>query len=142
MDTLDQSLLGLLRANARLSVATLAKKLDVSRGTIDNRIRKLEERGIIVGYTVRLRPEVETEDIVAWMSIAVEGHETRKIVNLLMGEPSVAGLHDTNGRWDLLAELRVPTIEQLSEVLDRLRTLKGISATETSIHLKLSLIHI
>ncbi len=136
MDTLDQSLLGLLRANARLSIATLAKKLDVSRGTIDNRIRKLEERGIIVGYTVRLRPEAETDDIVAWMSIAVEGHETRKIVNLLMGEPSVAGLHDTNGRWDLLAELRVPTIDQLSEVLDRLRTLKGIAATETSIHLK------
>lgn len=136
MDTLDQSLLGLLRANARLSIATLAKKLDVSRGTIDNRIRKLEERGIIVGYSVRLRPEAETDDIVAWMSIAVEGHETRKIVNLLMGEPAVAGLHDTNGRWDLLAELRVPTIDQLSEVLDRLRTLKGISATETSIHLK------
>ncbi|ADP13632.1 Lrp/AsnC family transcriptional regulator [Achromobacter pestifer] len=136
MDTLDQNLLGLLRADARMSVATLAKKLDVSRGTIDNRIRKLEERGIIRGYTVRLRPEVETEDIVAWMSIAVEGHETRKIVSLLMGEPSVAGLHDTNGRWDLLAELRVPTIDQLSEVLDRLRTLKGIAATETSIHLK------
>ncbi|ASC64414.1 Lrp/AsnC family transcriptional regulator [Achromobacter denitrificans] len=136
MDTLDQNLLGLLRANARLSVATLAKKLDVSRGTIDNRIRKLEERGLILGYTVRLRPDVETEDIVAWMSIAVEGHETRKIVNLLMGEPSVAGLHDTNGRWDLLAELRVPTIDELSEVLDRLRTLKGIAATETSIHLK------
>ncbi|MGE8687370.1 MAG: Lrp/AsnC family transcriptional regulator [Achromobacter sp.] len=136
MDTLDQNLLGLLRADARTSVATLAKKLDVSRGTIDNRIQKLEERGIILGYTVRLRPEVETEDIVAWMSIAVEGHETRKIVNLLMGEPSVAGLHDTNGRWDLLAELRVPTIDQLSEVLDRLRTLKGIAATETSIHLK------
>ena len=136
MDTLDQNLLGLLRANARLSVATLAKKLDVSRGTIDNRIRKLEERGLILGYTVRLRPDVETEDIVAWMSIAVEGHETRKIVNLLMGEPSVAGLHDTNGRWDLLAELRVPPIDELSEVLDRLRTLKGIAATETSIHLK------
>ena len=136
MDTLDQNLLGLLRADARMSVATLAKKLDVSRGTIDNRIRKLEERGVIRGYTVRLRPEVETEDIVAWMSIAVEGHETRKIVSLLMGEPSVAGLHDTNGRWDLLAELRVPTIDQLSEVLDRLRTLKGIAATETSIHLK------
>ncbi|MNV47362.1 AsnC family protein [compost metagenome] len=85
---------------------------------------------------MRLRPEAETDDIVAWMSIAVEGHETRKIVNLLMGEPSVAGLHDTNGRWDLLAELRVPTIDQLSEVLDRLRTLEGISATETSIHLK------
>ncbi|MCY1194929.1 Lrp/AsnC family transcriptional regulator [Achromobacter veterisilvae] len=136
MDTLDRNLLGLLRADARMSVATLAKKLDVSRGTIDNRIQKLEERGVILGYTVRLRPEAETEDIVAWMSIAVEGHETRKIVNLLMGEPSVAGLHDTNGRWDLLAELRVPTIDQLSEVLDRLRTLKGIAATETSIHLK------
>lgn len=136
MDDLDRNLLSLLRSNARLSVATLAKKLDVSRGTIDNRIQRLEDQGVILGYTVRLRPEVESHEIVAWISIAVDGHETRKIVSLLMGEPSVAGLHDTNGRWDLLAELRVSTIDQLYEVLDRLRTLRGIAATETSIHLK------
>ena len=57
MDTLDQQLLGLLRADARATVATLAKKLDVSRGTINNRIARMEDDGIIVGYTVRLRPE-------------------------------------------------------------------------------------
>ncbi len=136
MDTLDQNLLGLLRADARLSVATLAKKLGVSRGTITNRIAKLEQEGIIVGYTVRLRPDAQPDDIVAWMSIAVEGHETRRIVNLLLGEPGMASLHDTNGRWDLLAELRVPNIEKLSETLDRIRMTKGIAATETSIHLK------
>ena len=136
MDATDQQLLSLLRKDARASIATLAQKLGVSRGTVTNRITRLEDAGIIVGYTVRLRPDAEPNEIHAWMSIAVEGHETRKIVSLLMGEPSVAGLHDTNGRWDLLAELRVPTIDQLSEVLDRLRTLKGISATETSIHLK------
>lgn len=136
MDTLDQSLLGLLRENARISVADLAKKLRVSRATIANRIRRLEESGVIVGYTVRLRPDAEPVRIKAWMSIAVEGDRTREVVRALLGEPAVASLHDTNGRWDLLAELRAASITELSEVLERVRAVKGIETTETSIHLQ------
>ena len=56
MDALDQQLIALLRTNARLSIAALAHKLKVSRGTVNNRIEKLENDGIIVGYTVRWRP--------------------------------------------------------------------------------------
>ena len=136
MDNIDQQLLSLLRKDARASVATLAQKLGVSRGTVTNRVTKLEDAGIIVGYTVMLRPDAQPGEISAWMSIAVEGNETRSVIASLLGEPGVATLHDTNGRWDLLAELRAPNLAELSKVLERIRLIRGISSTETSIHLE------
>lgn len=136
MDEIDRQLLSLLRQDARLTVAALATKLKVSRGTVSNRIRRLEDNGVIVGYTVRLRPDVQHNQISAWMSIAVEGNQTRTVIANLLGEPGVATLHDTNGRWDLLAELRAQSLQELGKVLERIRLLKGISSTETSIHLE------
>jgi DNA-binding Lrp family transcriptional regulator len=136
MDTLDQHLLALLRTDARASVATLAHKLGVSRGTVSNRIARLEDQGVIVGYTVRLRPDTEPNQITAWMNIAVEGNQTRAVIQALLGEPGVASLHDTNGRWDLLAALRASHLSELAEVLERVRLIKGIANTETSIHLQ------
>jgi DNA-binding Lrp family transcriptional regulator len=136
MDETDRQLLSLLRRDARTSIATLASKLEVSRGTVTNRIRRLEDDGIIVGYTVRVRPDVQQNVIKAWMSIAVEGNQTRLVIASLLGEPNVATLHDTNGRWDLLAELRAENLQELAKVLERIRLVKGISNTETSIHLE------
>ena len=136
MDDLDQRLIALLRKDARTTVATLAVKLQVSRGTVTNRITRLEDDGVIVGYTVRLRPDAQPNDIRAWMSIAVEGNTTRAVIASLLGEPGVATLHDTNGRWDLLAELRAANLAELSKVLERIRLVKGIRNTETSIHLE------
>ncbi|MBL8394445.1 MAG: Lrp/AsnC family transcriptional regulator [Candidatus Accumulibacter sp.] len=136
MDVLDQQLIGLLRIDARLTVAALAHKLKVSRGTVTNRIRGLEDDGVIVGYTVRLRPDAQPNEIHAWMSIAVEGNETRAVIASLLGEPGVAEIHDTNGRWDLLAGLRAAHLSELSSVLERVRLIKGIQSTETSIHLR------
>ena len=136
MDEIDHKLMSLLRQDARLTVAALAAKLRVSRGTVTNRIRRLEDDGVIVGYTVRLRPDVQHNAIKAWMSIAVDGNQTRTVIASLLGEPGVATLHDTNGRWDLLAELRAETLQELAKVLERIRLLKGISNTETSIHLE------
>lgn len=134
-DSTDQRLIALLRQDARLPVATLAAKLGVSRGTVNNRLAKLHKAGVIVGYTVQLRPDAQPDQIRAWMGIDVEGNQTREVVAHLLGEPGVASLHDTNGRWDLLAELRASTMQELSQVLERIRLLKGIRGTETSIHL-------
>ena len=117
MDETDHKLLSLLRQDARLTVAALATRLQVSRGTVTNRIPRLEDDGVIGGY-------------------AVEGNQTRTVIASLLGEPGVATLHDTNGRWDLLAELRAETLQELAKVLERIRLLKGISNTETSIHLE------
>ena len=136
MDSTDLQLIALLRQDARAPVAQLADKLGVSRGTVTNRIRRLEDEGVLVGYTVLLRPDVETQRIRAWMSITVEGNQTREVIAHLLGEPGVAALHDTNGRWDLLAELRAPNLGELAAVLERVRLIKGIGTTETSIHLQ------
>ncbi|QHE87635.1 Lrp/AsnC family transcriptional regulator [Hydrogenophaga sp. BPS33] len=135
MDALDQRLIALLRKDARTNVAALAKALGLSRGTVNNRIARLEDEGMIVGYTVRLRPDAQPHEIGAWMSVAVEGNQTRAVIASLLGEPGVAALHDTNGRWDLLAELRASSLSELSQVLERIRLIRGISSTETSLHL-------
>ncbi len=135
MDDLDQRLIALLRADARMNVADLAHKLGVSRGTVTNRMRRLEDEQVIVGYTVRLKPEAEPERIRAWMGVQVEGNQGRSVIASLLGEPGVAALHDTNGRWDLLAEVQARSMAELSQVLERVRLIKGIRGTETSIHL-------
>ena len=133
MDDTDRQLISLLRKDARTPVATLAAKLGVSRGTVSNRLRKLEDGQMIVGYTLRLRPDAEPNQIRAWMWVLVDGNQTRAVIASLLGEPAVASLHDTNGRWDLLAELRAETMTELSRVLERIRLTAGIANTETSI---------
>jgi DNA-binding Lrp family transcriptional regulator len=136
LDSTDQRLIALLRQDARRPVAALAAKLSVSRGTVNNRLAKLQKAGVIVGYTVQLRPDARPNEIRAWMAIDVEGNQTREVIANLLGEPGVGALHDTNGRWDLLAELRASTMSELSQVLERIRLLRGIRGTETSIHLQ------
>jgi len=133
LDDTDQRLIALLRRDARMTTAALADKLGVSRGTVTNRLRKLEDQQVIQGYTVRLRPDAEPQGIRAWMAVEVEGNQTREVVAHLMGEPGLVALHDTNGRWDLMAELSAGSTAELSQVLERIRLIKGIRHTETSI---------
>jgi DNA-binding Lrp family transcriptional regulator len=135
IDSTDRQLIALLRQDARLGVADLAHKLGVSRGTVTNRMRKLEDQQVIVGYTVKLRPDSEPDRIRAWMGVLVEGNQTRGVISSLLGEPGIAALHDTNGRWDLLAEIEASSMAELSKVLERVRLISGIRSTETSIHL-------
>ncbi len=135
LSSTDQALIAALRADARLPVAALAHRLGVSRATVTARLRRLEDLGVITGYTIQLRPDAEPDQIVAWISIAIEGNENRKVVASLLGEPAVSKLIDTNGRWDLLAELRAAHLPDLAQVLERIRLIKGIASSETSIHL-------
>ncbi len=133
MDDLDRQLIAELRDDARVPVATLAKRLKVSRGTVQNRLAKLEADGSIVGYTVRLKPQVQAQRIRAWMTVAVDGNRTDHVLKALRGDPAVGALHTTNGRWDILAELHAQSLEDFDQVLGRIRLLEGISHTETSL---------
>lgn len=133
MDDLDHKLLALLRADARDSAASLAKKLKVSRGTVQNRIARLQTAGVIQGFTVRTRTELQDNRIRAIMSIAIEGERSRAVVHALRGLPEVAAIHTTNGRWDLVAELDTATLAEFSRTLDEIRTIDGIASTETSL---------
>ena len=133
MDDTDRHLLGLLRHNARTSIASLAKALKVSRGTVQNRLRRLEAEGTITGYTVRLRQHIDEHRIRALMTIAVEGNRAEAVLKALRGEPAVSSLHSTNGRWDIVAELRTDSLEAFDRVLAQIRMLEGISNSETSL---------
>jgi DNA-binding Lrp family transcriptional regulator len=133
VDDTDRKLIALLRNDARASVASLAKKLTVARGTVQNRMARLESSGTIVGYTVRLKPDVEEQRIRAFMTVAVEGTQLDAVMKALRGEPAVAALYSTNGRWDIVAELRAESLEAFDRVLARIRLIEGISQTETSL---------
>jgi DNA-binding Lrp family transcriptional regulator len=133
MDTIDRQLLSLLRDDARTSVAAMAKALGVARGTVQNRMARLEADGVIVGYTVRLKLDAEDQRIRALMTVAVEGNRTDEVLKALRGDPAVSALHTTNGRWDIVAELRTESLEAVDRVLGRIRQIDGISNTETSL---------
>ena len=138
MDDTDRHLLSLLRDNARASVAAMAKALRVSRGTVQNRLARLEADGTIVGYTVRLKPQAQAHRIRALMTVAVEGNRIDALLVALRGDPAVSGLHTTNGRWDIVAELQADSLEAFDRVLGRIRLLEGVANTETSLLLSTS----
>lgn len=133
IDDTDRELIALLRDNGRATVAALAQKLKVARGTVQNRMARLEHEGVIVGYTVRLRPQVEAHRIRALMSVAVEGNRGPEVLRSLRGHPNVTALYTTNGRWDIVAELQADSLEAFDRVLSAIRLFEGIANTETSI---------
>ena len=133
MNDLDRQLIALLRENARMPVVALAKKLRVARATVQNRIARLEQEGVIVGYTLRLKPEEEVHQIRAIMSLAVESNREEAVMGQLRGHVSVVTLHSVNGRWDLVAELRLDTLEAFDRLISTIRAIPGVQATETSI---------
>jgi DNA-binding Lrp family transcriptional regulator len=133
MDDIDRQLISLLRANARATVASLAKSLKVARGTVQNRIAKLERAGTIAGYSVRLKPQTDAHRIAAMMTIEVEGNHLEKVLRTLRGDAEVHTLHTTNGRWDLIAEISADSLEALDHVISRIRRIEGIARTETSL---------
>jgi DNA-binding Lrp family transcriptional regulator len=133
LDDTDRRLVALLRHDARASIATLARKLGVARGTVQNRMARLEAEGTILGYTVRLKPQVEEHSIRALMTIAVEGNRNEAVLETLYGDPAVGALHTTNGRWDIVAELRTDSLASFDHVLRRIGQVEGVARTETSL---------
>jgi DNA-binding Lrp family transcriptional regulator len=133
VDDLDRQLIGLLRANARTPVAALAKSLQVARGPVQNHLARLERDGAIAGYTVRLRTKDEDRGVVALTMLAVEGNHVERVLKSLRGDPAVTALHTTNGRWDVVAELRADTLEEFDRVLSRIRRIEGVANSETNL---------
>ena len=118
---------------ARDSTAHLARNLGVARTTVVARLARLERDRVIVGYTVRVQPAAEAHRIRALMTIVVEGNRGAEVLRALRGHPNVTGLHSTNGRWDLVAELRAESLEAFDRALGNIRLIAGIGNTETSL---------
>ena len=133
MDNLDDRLLSALRHDARASFSELALLLGVSRATVRTRIERLQAAGQIVGFSVVTKSDVAQDAVRALMMIGIEGRGTERILRLLERFSQVRALHTTNGRWDVIAEIRAPTLEAFDAILHQIRRFDGVSASETSL---------
>ncbi len=139
MDELDRSLLALLGADARISVATLARRLKVARSTIQARLERLETTGIIAGYTVKLGEAARQGRIRATVLLNIEPRAQANILTRLKSIPEVERVHTTSGRVDLLLQVSAPSTSVLDGVLDMIGEMTGVKSSESLIHLSTKL---
>lgn len=135
MDDLDLSILALLGADARMSVAVLSRKLKVARSTIQARLERLEVSGIIAGYTVKLGEAGRQGRIRATVLLSVEPRSQPNILSRLKALAAVESIHTTTGRVDLLLQVAAQSTAALDEVLDTIGAITGVKTSESLIHL-------
>jgi len=135
MDELDRNIVGLLGADARMSVATLARRLKVARSTIQARLERLETTGIIAGYTIKLGEAAREGRLRATILVTIEPRSQGAILARLKSIPEVERVHTTSGRFDLLLQVAAPNATQLDRVLDEIGVLSGVRSSESLIHL-------
>ncbi|MBY6089547.1 Lrp/AsnC family transcriptional regulator [Maritimibacter alkaliphilus] len=134
IDETDRALIALLARDARSPVATLARRLDLARSTVQARLERLERAGVIAGYTLRLGADARPA-IRATALLSVEAHRQAALVSTLEAIPEVEVVHTTSGRFDLMIQIGAPTTEALDAVLDRIHAAKGVKSSESLIHL-------
>ncbi|MFD1328960.1 Lrp/AsnC family transcriptional regulator [Mycoplana ramosa] len=134
MDDLDRRLIAELRVNGRASVPQLAQILGVARATAQKRLDRLVADGDIKGFTVRLKDDISKDLIRAFILIEMVG-PPRQAISAIKRLPGVASLSNTNGVWDMIAEIEVSTMSELNELISTVRATGGVSKSETFIML-------
>jgi len=129
MDDLDRSILSLLGADARMSVATLARRLKVARSTIQARLERLETSGIIAGYTVKLGEAARQGRIRATVLLTIEPRAQAAVLGRLKAIAEVERIHTTSGRVDLLLQVASPSTTVLDGVLDQVGEIPGVKSS-------------
>lgn len=129
----DQELIALLRENARAPTAELARRLGVSRTTVQSRIERLEARGVITGYGVRLSPDYEKGLVRAHVLLTVTPKLSDKVVRDLRAKPPVRALHSVSGSFDMIVVVESPSISDLDTLLDEIGAMEGVERTLSSI---------
>lgn len=139
MDDLDKGILGLLSADARISVATIARRLKVARSTIQARLERLETGGVIAGYTVKLGEAARAGRLRATVLLTIEPRAQATILGRLRAISEVERVHTTSGRVDLLLQLAADSTAQLDAALDQIGEMPGVKSSESLIHLSTKL---
>jgi DNA-binding Lrp family transcriptional regulator len=133
LDLKDRQLVGLLRENARLSTTDLAKRLSLSRTTVQARIERLERRSVIDGYTIRLGTAFESRMLEASVSVICTPRLTQRIEAELRKMPEIVGIVAVSGVYDLMITIVSETIDQLNSAIDRIGVLEGVERTMSQI---------
>jgi DNA-binding Lrp family transcriptional regulator len=135
MDELDRNILGLLGADARMSVATLSRRLKVARSTIQARLERLETSGVIAGYTLKLGEGAREGRLRASVLLTIEPRAQAAVLTRLKSIAEVERVFTTSGRFDLLMQIACPNTQVLDQVLDQVGAMTGVKGSESLIHL-------
>jgi len=136
-DAVDQKILSILRKDGRASHAMIAKEVSLSAPAIGERIRKLEQQGVIKGYAAVFDPEILGLGICAYVAITPQPRNpAANLVQNLGKQPEVEELHAVAGNYSYIAKVRVENPEKLDEFLDRLFMMDGVERTQTTMVLK------
>ncbi|HAH09577.1 MAG TPA: AsnC family transcriptional regulator [Alphaproteobacteria bacterium] len=133
MDQTDHKLLGLLTSDARTPVAALARKLKLARSTVQDRLAKLEQSGVIRGYTVKVGQQAEPHAVRAQVMLSADPKQTPHVVAELKTMPEVLYLAAISGTYDLIAHVGAATTQRIDEVLDGIGRIRGVTRTMSSI---------
>ena len=133
-DETDRALLALLAENARLPVATLARRLGLARSTVQARLERLERSGVIAGYTLRLA-DAHRAPLRATALLSIEPRSAPAVLARLRSLPAVRRVHTTSGRFDLIVALEAQSTEELDDTIDRVGEARGVRGSESLIHL-------
>lgn len=133
LDATDRALIALLRENARIGHAQAARRLNLSRTTVQARVESLERRGVIVGYTARLSEEISRRMVRAHVTIVVAPKASAGVVTALQKLPELRALHSVAGVFDLLAVVEAEDVPSLDAAIDRIGAIEGVERTQSSI---------
>ena len=133
LDDVDLALLQALRENARAPVAGLARRLKLSRTTVQSRIERLERQHVIAGYTVVVPDALEAALVRAHVMITVAPRQAAGIEADLKRIPEVRTLHSVSGPFDLIAIVAARSIGELNRLIDHIGALDGVERTTSAI---------
>lgn len=135
IDAIDTMILNILQSNARTSNAEIARQVDLAPSAVFERIRKLEERGVLLGYTARVNPKAVGLPLLAFIFVrADEKPGAEQTARRVAEIPEVLEVHHVAGEDCFLAKVRAADTEELGKLLrERLGRIPRISSTRTTI---------
>lgn len=133
LGTKDRELLAILSENAREQTATIARRLGLSRTTVQAKIDRLERDGVIAGYGVKLSDAYESGMVKAHVLITIAPKTLARITTELHAISAVRTLHSVSGSFDLIAIVEATSIAELDHLIDRIGEIEGVERTLSSI---------
>ena len=133
LDETDLSLLSLLNTDARQSQRQLARKLGVAQGTVTTRIKRLEDEGIISGYSAVLNPEKIGWTMTIMAGLRIDKGRMIDVQQRIAADPRVFAVYDVTGDWDSMVLARVKDREDLDNLTKTVFTLDGVARSFTHV---------
>lgn len=133
MDDLDRRLVAELRINGRASLPQLAQILGVARVTVQKRLDRMIDGGQIKGFTIQLKDDLPDDQIRAFVLVEFSGMPIKQTIANIRRIPGISAVFNTNGVWDMIAELKVGKMVELNDVIAQVRAMPGVNKSETFI---------